>query len=141
MLIVYPLENCNTFISEEDATAKLTELGSGTEWALLTPEEKETALVLSAAMISAAAYITSPGCYYANAQVMLIHADLKNDGKYMSSTDQTQKYTKAEVVGVVKVEYNIKDGYSDNLPGIVKGMLHDCLKDSSMAITRGFTVA
>ena len=141
MLIVYPLEGYNTFISEESATYGLTQLGSGEEWALLTPEEHESLLTMSALIISAAAYITDPGCNYAYAQLMLLHADLQNDGMYINVTDNKQKYTEAEVVGVVKVKYNLDSGYSDSLPSIVTSMLSGCLKDSGIPMTRGFSVA
>lgn len=133
-MIVYPLENYNTFVSVADMSTKLTELGSGSKWDALT--NKEVVLSISTAILKATCFV-SDTCPFAEAQVMFIHSDLVNDSKYTKMVDQSNPYTKAKI-GSLSVEYNLEN--SDVLPSIVKSILSGCLKDSDKPTATGFNL-
>ena len=137
-MIVYPLENYSTFINVADATAKLTELGAGDEWAFKSVTEQEVMLAVSTQIIKSLCDIIEGGCLYAEAQVMIIQSDMANNGKYLTSVDTTQPYKKAKI-GSLNVEYNLVD--IEHLPSLVKSMLSGCLKVSDSPRAIGFTLA
>ena len=138
-MIVYPTKNYNSFISVADAGTKLAELGA-TEWVAKTNAEKEATLINGTAILGA--YCTvSTDCPFPDALVMLIQADIVNSGKYITSKVTEMKYTKAKI-GSLQVEYKDNTGGgSSSLPSIVQGMLSQCINDSSIPKTRGFTLA
>jgi hypothetical protein len=137
-MTVYPAENWDTFIDVATADQSMTDLGSGDKW---DSADKEVLLRKSALMIKALCD-TGKKCLYAEAQIMLIQADIENDGKYLTLTIKENKYKKAKV-GDLAVEYkdNSKTSALDSLPSVVKSMLKGCLKNSSEKIARGFIVA
>lgn len=139
MLIVYPLENWNTFISVSDATIKLTELGGVDKWNPLSDSEKEVMLSHSAFLIKSTCNIRENSCVFADAQVALIQADQANNGKYLTSVVEVQKYKKAKV-GSLSVEYADIDTSSVNFPSVVSSILSKCLKSNRQG-ARSFKLA
>lgn len=139
-MIVYPLSNYNTFIGVEDATTRLSELGVGAKWVAFTAEKKKYMLVMSTEIIRASAYIGRKNSRYVDAQVMLIHADITNDGKYLVTKDSPNAYTEAKV-GSLQVKYKLDDDKKSLLPEIVKAILSDCIKSSDATTVRGFNIA
>ncbi|MDM5264684.1 hypothetical protein PF327_10805 [Sulfurovum sp. XTW-4] len=138
-MVVYPLDGWNTFIDVADATTRLTELGSGSKWDPLTTAEKEAMLHKSAAIINATCNLNTT-CQFDVAQVLLIQGDLENNGKYLSMTDTSVKYKSAKV-GSLDVEYNLTESGEVLLPPVVKSLLSSCLKNSSVPMAKGFTLA
>jgi len=139
MLIVYPLENWNTFISVADATTKLLELGGEDKWNKLSNKAKEVMLSRSAFLIKSICNIRENSCVFSDAQVALIQIDQANDGKYLSNIVEVQKYKKAKV-GSLSVEYTDIDSSSVNLPSVVNALLSKCLK-SNRQVARSFKLA
>jgi hypothetical protein len=137
-MTVYPAENWDTFIDVATADQSMTDLGSRDKWDLV---DKEVLLRKSALMIKALCD-TDKKCLYAEAQIMLIQADIENGGKYLTSAIKENKYKKAKVGGL-SVEYkdDSETSGADSLPNMVKSMLEGCLKNSSEKIARGFIVA
>ena len=138
-MIVYPLDNYNTFISKAEIITKLAEFGSGALWNAKTVPERESTLAISTALIKATCNITPNTCSFKEAQIMLIHLDLNNSGKYLALKDSNIAYKKAKV-GSLSVEYNLSASSSSGLPSVVKSILNGCLKNGDKPIARGFDV-
>ena len=139
-MIIYPLDNYTTFISVADADTQLTALGVGTQWDLNDASAKEVILSLSTAIIKGSCYIAENACNYSDAQVMLIHGDLLNDGKYITTIDTNHPYVKAKV-GALDVTYNLAEDGSPLMPNIVRSILSGCLKISDVPMATGFNLA
>jgi hypothetical protein len=139
MIIVYPADGWNSFISVADAIAQLNAIDPLHRWEALTLEQQEAELVLSATILASVATVSTV-CDFAMAQVMFLQANIESDGKYLSLKDVSTLYTSTEI-GSIAVEYRDDAGKYVPIPPIVSSILRACMIDSSMPVTRGFTVA
>lgn len=135
MITTYPAENWNSFVTLDEATEAIESMGGGAEWNLLDRDFKEQKLILSTSVISSIVYLDCD-CDFKEAQNMLLLADIVNNNKYLTLTDNRSKYKTAKV-GSLSVQY--KDSSpKDNLPNIALSILGDCLKSNETA--QGFFI-
>lgn len=135
MITIYPTENWNSFVTLDEAMEAIESMGGGAEWSSLDGASKEQKLILSASIISSIVYLDCD-CDFKGAQNMLLLADILNNNKYLSLTDNRSKYKTAKV-GSLSVQYN-DSSLEDNLPSTVISILSDCLKNNETA--QGFFI-
>ncbi len=141
-IVVYPADGWNSFVSIQDATDGLNQIGGGAKWGALSLEEQETLLVVSAMLLSSVA-TPSDKCPFPQAQILLLQFDLQNDGGYLSFTVSPDGEYKRASVGSISVEYNLggndigMGGSASSLPPIVESLLSGCLM-SSQGRVEGF---
>jgi len=131
MLILYPLENYNSFIDIPTLKSIYSNLTSVPDSTL------EQLLKLACISIKSVAIITENyKCDYGLAQANLVNSDILNGGIYLNGL-MGEDIKRAKIASL-EVEFNTEVSNTSlvKLDAITKNLLYDCLKSNS--ISRGF---
>ncbi len=140
-IIVYPEDGWNSFITEVKADEIISTMTSDGVWLGMSTEDKEVLLVNSTLYIRAIADIEG-ACDFETAQAMVIQFDITSGGVLLSYLITVNKYD-AVSVGSISVDYAEQRASTDaeNIPGMIQGILRDCLIDtSSYGRAEGFEI-
>ncbi len=140
MIIVYPTDGWNSFLSEADADVKIASITGDTLWSDLDSAAKEVLLINSALYLTAIAEVNLK-CDFPTAQAVVIQSDLVSGGVLTGYKVSLGEYD-AVKVGPISVDYAStgKTTASENIPPMVSGLLRDCLYNQG-GMTQGFDLA